>query len=230
MKIIFILIFGFFCLSDEKICSFLGKIAKKETITITNSYSYVYIDTLEFPHESEIIIATTVYNGYFIRENRLYYGEGDSLPSTIVLNKTEISYMSSSSSVSHNYDWNNQREIYLHYTNYFKIPKPTQRYLYVSMSEFAGSYGEIEISEGFPVWAIIVIIIGGVLIFTAIIIGIIRGIRRSRMNYFPPITPSIINYTPPVSNYPNNPPMNYQRQYIPMKTQSPYTPDNPKPT
>ena len=152
MKLIFILIFGFFCLSDEKICSFLGKIAKKETITITNSYSYVYIDTLEFPHESEIIIATTVYNGYFIRENRLYYGEGDGLPSTIVLNKTEISYMSSSSSVSHNYDWNNQREIYLHYTNYFKIPKPTQRYLYISMSEFAGSYGEIEISEGFPVY------------------------------------------------------------------------------
>ena len=229
MKIIFILILGFFCLSNEKICSFLGKIAKKETIT--NSYSYVYIDTLEFPHESEIIIATTVYNGYFIRENRLYYGEGDSLPSTIVLNKTKSSYMSSSSSSGYNYDWSTLKEIYSHYTNYFKIPKPSQRYLYVSMSEFSGSYGEIKISEGFPVWAIVVIIIVVVIIITAIIIAIIKHIKkRRRMNYIPPISPSSNDYAPPVSTYPNNTPMNYQSPYTPMNYQSPYSPDYPKPT
>ena len=68
MKLIIILIFGFLCLSKEKMCSLLGKITKKESKTTTNSYNYVYIDTLEFPDESEIIIAATVYSGYFKRE------------------------------------------------------------------------------------------------------------------------------------------------------------------
>ena len=231
MKLIIILIFGFLCLSKEKMYSLLGKITKKESKTTTNSYNYVYIDTLEFPDESEIIVATTVYSGYFKREHLLYYGEGETLPSSIELNKTKSSYMSSSSSSGYNYDWSTLKEIYSHYTNYFKIPKPSQRYLYVSMSEFSGSYGEIKISEGFPVWAIVVIIIVVVIIITAIIIAIIKHIiKRRRMNYIPPISPSSNDYAPPVSTYPNNTPMNYQSPYTPMNYQSPYSPDYPKPT
>ena len=212
MKIIIILIIGFIYLSNEKKCDLLGKISKTKSQTTKSKNYYVYLETSEFPDESEIIIATTVYDGYFT-ESKLYYGEGDTLPSYIYLNKSKSSYMSSSSRSGYNYDWTNHREIYNHYSSYYKIPKPTQRYLYLSINDFKGSYVEIEISSGFPVWAIVLLVILGVIIVAVILIIIIKFIKRKRVNYIPP---SNNYYSPQVNTYTNNPPVNYPNPNAPV--------------
>ena len=213
MKLILILIFGFICFSNEEKYDLLGIISKTKSQTTKSNNYYVYLEISEFSDESELIIATTVYDGYFT-ESKIYYGEGDTLPSYIYLNQTKSSYMSSSSGSGYNYDWTYHSKIYNHYSYYYKISKPTHKYLYLSINDFRGSYAKIEISSGFPVWAIVLLVVLGVIIVSVIIIVIIKYIKRKRANYIPPSSTNNY-YSPQVNTYTNNP-INYQSPNSPV--------------
>ena len=163
-----ILLIGLSWLSNEKKFDLLGKLTKKEFKTTKSNNYYVYLETNEFADESEIIIETTTYDGYF-REDNIYYGEGDSLPTYIYLNKSIYSYKSSFSSSELKYDFNSL--IYDSYSLYYKIPKPARKYLYISITNFKGTSAKIEISSEFPVWAIIVLVIVGIIIITVALIA-----------------------------------------------------------
>ena len=72
MKLILILIFGFICFSNEEKYDRLGIISKTKSQTTKSNNYYVFLEISEFSDESELIIATTVYDGYFT-ESKIYY-------------------------------------------------------------------------------------------------------------------------------------------------------------
>ena len=195
MKLILFLIFCLMHLSSqERDCRILGKLSKnvKQTTTDMKHYYCVYIDINEFPNDSEIPIKATIYEGIHT-ENVMYYGDiGHEPNSTIVYTLfypiTSNTYSSSGySSPSGSY--------YNYHSIYFRIPKEKLklRYLIVSIPYFNAKKSEIEISAGFPFWAIITIAsVGSVIFIAAIIITIVCCIKkhRKRNNYISPLPSS----------------------------------------
>ena len=67
------------------------------------------------------------------------------------------------------------------FTKYYNIPKPSVRYLLLSVPQFSGSSAEIGISSGLPLWAIILIVFGALIFVGIIIISFIY--RKVLKNY-----------------------------------------------
>ena len=76
------------------------------------------------------------------------------------------------------YDFNSL--IYDSYSLYYKIPKPTRKYLYISINDFRGTSTKIEISCEFPVWAIIILVIDGIIIITFALIAFCKCINKKK--------------------------------------------------
>jgi len=222
MKLIFLLILGFLKLSlEDKQCEIFDYISKSRYTTSYNNGRGVYIDTSEFDGDDDIGIYVTVYDGYF-KEFNIYYGSTSSKPQmgiTPILSYYESSY---SSSYSGYYTYDYYYTYYYHYTSYYKIPKPSERYLLIAIPDFIGSYVEIGHSTGFPVWAIAVIVVVVIIIIIAAVVIIIYYIRRrariantyvapaSNPGYYPPMNAYANNpspaYTPPPAVVPSYPP------------------------
>ena len=168
MKLIFLLIIGLFHISLGVGCDVLGVISKTNSQKTISNFQCVYIDTYEFEKEKEIGIKVTVYEGRFEEEDMFYIGD-NSIPPVEYPTNYESPYSSSHSGYSF---------CYTEFTYYFKIPKPNERYLFVSIPafyiEFKDSYVEIEIGEPFPLWKIILIVIAVVILFSVVIIVIIK--------------------------------------------------------
>ena len=137
MKLIFLLILAILSYSiEERTCTVYGSISKSNYLTIKpdNKYYCVYLDTNDFDSNTkEIEIYATVYNGRFT-ETFMYYGFTNNIVSSdkyAVLYVTKYNDYSSYSS-SNSYYYNNYR-YYDDFTYYFKIPKQTERYLYLSV-------------------------------------------------------------------------------------------------
>ena len=205
MKLIFVLILCFLNLSLEKQCQIINYISESKYETSYSNGKGVYIDTYDFDGDDYIGIYVTVYNGYF-QEYGVYYESDDTYPTigtSLDVNKYESSYASSYSSSYYSYYY--YHNIYDYYTSYFKIAKPSERYLLIAIPEFYGSYVEIGYSNGFSVWAIVLIVILVVIIIVGVIIGIIFFIRRKARNaYIPP--PANPGYYPPTNAYANTAP------------------------
>ena len=185
MKLTFYIILIIFFLISQIQCknfTVFGSISKNKSITITSSNTdyCVYIDTNEFAQDiKEIKIFVTVYGGH-TTESYMYYDSNKSKLNNgknITLNKSK--YFDNSYYVVLN-------DIYFkEITHYFKIPKPSERYLYLSapyykpywVSKFKVKIG---VSSGIPEWIIITILIG-VLAFVGIIIKIIYGAKIKRI-------------------------------------------------
>ena len=176
MKLIYLLIIGLFHLSFGEKYDVLIDISKTNYITTISKSQCVYIDTYEFEKQTEIGVKVTVYNGSF-REDIMYYIGSNTIPFDV--NPTVYENYDSSSYSGYDFGFNN----FLHFTYYFKIPKANERYLFVSIPEFfieSDGYVEIGIGAPFPIWAIILIVLGGVIVISIIIIVIICYIRKSR--------------------------------------------------
>ena len=205
MKLIFLFFLGFLNLSLEKQCEIYNYISKTSYVTSYSNGRGVYIDTYDFDGDDYIGIYVTVYNGYF-QEYGIYYDDDNTSPTkgtTLDLNKYESSYASSYSNSYYSSYYHHY--IYDSYTSYFKISKPSNRYLIIAIPDFYGSSVEIGYSNGFPVWAIVLIVIVVVIIIVGVIIGIIFYIRRKARNAYisPPVNPG---YYPPTGAYANTSP------------------------
>ena len=92
--------------------------------------------------------------------------------------------------------------IYEEFTYYFKIPKPTYRYLYLSIPNtrpFSSRYKiQIGVSSGFPLWLIISIIIFVAPILLILIKIICKKIKHKTSAQYngPEIKPPPSTYTP----------------------------------
>ena len=202
MKLIFLLIIGLLQSSFGKKCDVLGRISKSYSQTTSSKNYCVYIDTYDFEKETEIGIKVTVYEGYFEESIMYHIGDND-IPSVLYPTYYESYYSSSYSGYDYGY-----YTYYDRYTYYFKIPKPSERYLFVSIPDFYiryYGYVEIEIEDPFPVWAIILIVLGVIVFIAIIIIVIIYFIRKSRkISTMLPISQPV--YYPSNNAYVNNPP------------------------
>ena len=202
MKLIFLLIIGLLQLSVGKKCDVLGSLYKKNPLTITSNNYCVYIDTYDFETEKEIGIKVSICGGHF-GESRMYYVGNNNIPSVSYPTDYEDYYSESYGSCGYYAD--SESLIY-----HFKIPKPSERYLFVSIPDFYKEdyydfLVEIEIEEPFPVWAIILIVFGAIVFIAIIIIVIIYFIRKSRkQSAILPTSQTL--YYPSNNAYVNNPP------------------------
>ena len=174
-------------------CYMVGKLSKgaKQTATYSDYYQCVYIDTNEFPNDSEIPIKATLYEGRH-KGSELFYNSTNIEP-----NSTTTLYIVINHATSNTYSrsgYSTPSETYYNYESiYFKIPKPKERYLIVSIPFFIAKYSEMEISAAFPFWAIITIAsVGSAIIIAAIVITIVCCIKkhRKRNNYISPLPSS----------------------------------------
>ena len=212
MKLTFLLILAILSYSiEDRTCTAYSSISKSKYLTITpgNRYDCVYLDTIDFNSDTkEIEIYATVYNWRFT-ENFIYYGFTNNLVSSDkypVLYTTKFNDYSSYSS-SNSYYYNNYR-YYDDFTYYFKIPKQTERYLYLSVPYSTtylnwGYKVEIGVSSGLAIWAIILIIIAAIAVIAGIIVTIICCRRRRYGGYIAPVSGPIAPYSPVISPNPN---------------------------
>ena len=199
--IFYILLIKLFLISstENKNCTIYGSITKKNSITITfpNHDYCVYLDTNEFDSDiKEIIIYVTVCRGQLIEFN-MYYDSNNFQPykgQSLILNKMRY-YDYEYYVVVNDY-------IYEEFTYYFKIPKPTYRYLYLSIPNtrpFSSRYKiQIGVSSRFPLWLIISIIILVAPILLILIKIICKKIKRkttSAQYNGPEIKPPPSTYT-----------------------------------
>ena len=149
MKLIFFSILGILYLSnqEEKNFTILGYLGKDKTRTYTNMFSRdyaIYLDTKEFNEDiKEIELKISLIKGSF-KENIMFYGDSPQ-PSFY---DTIFSFNKYKTNDSINVkDFDEYYKIYDKCTLYYKIPKPNERYLYVSIPTFSIRYdGRIEIS------------------------------------------------------------------------------------
>ena len=185
MKLTFYIILIIFFLISQIQCknfTVFGSITKNKSITITSSNTdyCVYIDTNDFPQDiKEIKIFVTVYGGDYTESYVYYDSKNSKLNNGQSLDLNKSKYFDSSYYVVLN-------DIYFkEITHYFIIPKPSERYLYLSVPYYKPYWGrkfevKIGVSSGIPEWIIITILIG-VLAFIGIIIKIIYGARIKRI-------------------------------------------------
>ena len=186
MSLIFILILAFLnSLIKSQNYTVYGSITKEEPIVIplsdSNKDNCIYLDAIDFDSEiKEIEIYVTVYSGD-LNEKYMHYGSERVTPKKNQIVKLPqakyYDHFSSTKSSNSDYDDN---------TYYFIIPKTSSRYLYLSVPKakiFASSEFKIEIGvrKGFPIWAIILIVIVTLMIIGGII-GIILYIRKRNKN------------------------------------------------
>ena len=152
-------------LKTLKVDGFLGYGDSK--VYTTNGYC-VYLDKLEFDKDlDEIEVKVTVYGGVF-EETKMYYLESNEekkYNENIELKNYREYDREEEGSYSH-------ATLYNKYTYYFLVPIPTTKYIYISIPEARftqDGYLEISTKKGFPVWAIVLIVIGGIAILGFII-------------------------------------------------------------
>ena len=183
MKLIFLLFLSILSYSiEENIFNVYGKITKTEPLTITQSSNShcVFLDTNEFGSNTKNIeIYATAYNGAFT-DFYMYYKYTNTQP-TVNQNVALSSSARYDSSSGSNYYY----DFYDDFTFYFKIPKSTERYLYLSIPYLTPHFGcsykvEIGVSKEFPLWALIIIIIVSSAIIIGGIIATIFFIRKRR--------------------------------------------------
>ena len=192
MKLILILILCLMHLSlqEERGCNILGKLSKGVKLTTDQNNLCVYIDTNEFPNDSEIPVKATINDGSS-QENAMYYRTYGTEPNkndyfTLPVFKTSNIHSMSGYTTSYSSHFN-------YYSSYFQIPKGNERFLIVAFPTFSAKNSEIEISAPFPLWAIITIAcVGSAIIIAAVIITIVCCIKkyRKRNNYISPLPSS----------------------------------------
>ena len=184
MKLIFFSILGILYLSnqEEKNFTILGYLGKDKTRTYTNMLSRdyaIYLDTKKFNEDiKEIELKISLIKGS-IKENIMFYGES---PQPSFYN-TIFSFNKYKTNDSINVkDFDEYYKIYDKCTLYYKIPKPNERYLYVSIPPFSIRYDgriEISVSNKLSIVAIIGIVFGAIG-FIGLIIIIICCIKRKK--------------------------------------------------
>ena len=196
MKLIFLLVLSFFCLSESVEFYVQDYITKDKSFSSSyiSNYFCVYLDTNEFDADvDEIRIYATVYDGYFYQNAVMYYEETDNTPikgSTVDLTSYKISYESSYSGSEYSYS---------EYTIYFYIPRKHGRYLYISFPNYNAHSIEIGVSHGLPIWAIVLIVFGVIIVIGIIIVAVICFRRKRNPNYYSPTTNNA--FQPPVATY-----------------------------
>ena len=180
MKIIVFLILGLFLFSSEqKNFTVLGILSRTGSFSCSENGSAIYIMTDYFEDVEEIEFEFWISNGY-ITENYVYYGNSDTEifgGDSISLSLHQSYYSSESESDDLYYSKN---------TYFFIIPKPKEKYLYVSFPPFALThppYNEqmtVRIVNKKNTGVIIGIVIGAVILAAIIIILIIFFIKRKK--------------------------------------------------
>ena len=169
MKLIFLLFFSFFYFSESRYYYVLDLITKKTDFETTDSSNYfcVYLDTNEFADLKEIRIFAKIYNGRFT-EGEMFYGgtndkpnQGDSVPLTLSEKCNPARYSKY------------QNSDYDEFTFYFNIPKPNERYLYLSFPA-CSLYNGHSRKIGFYQDSDLFIIIGCVIISIIVIFALIK--------------------------------------------------------
>ena len=180
MKLVIILIVYFIHFAQPKECNILGKISKNIKQTTESNYYCVYLDTKEFPNDSEISIKATIYNGSQ-KENFMYYIGNDTEPTKDSLYKNLKNYKysytdrsSGTTAIDFSY--------YDYYSTYYKIPKTNKKIFNSLYSNFNAENSEIEISSPFPIWIIAVIVVVSVIIIGIIVVIVIRHFQKRRRN------------------------------------------------
>ena len=178
MKLLITLIVGLIHFSQPKDCKILGKISKNIKLTTENNYYCVYLDTNEFPDDSEISIKATIYDGSS-QEEIMYYIGNDTEPTKDGLYKNLKFYKN-----TYRKDYIGNTAIYFSYydylSSYYNIPKSNYRYLIVSIPYFNAKKSEIEISSPFPIWIIALIVVSGVIVIGIILVIVIRHFLKRR--------------------------------------------------
>ena len=205
MKLIFLFVLGLLInvfKSEEYVLK--GQLTKYNVVTLSSNYRltyyFAYLDTRDFPDEDEIGLKVTVYDGDLVNTEMWYEGY-ENVSSQSVL-KSRKSYYSSTSSSSYG------RTYYDEITYYYKIPKPSKRYLYVSTPYFDGySYSSAELMVGetsIEIGIIVAIVIAVVVFIVATIIIVVYCVRKARRRNL--INPEL-GYAPQINTYANQPPV-----------------------
>jgi len=164
MKLIFFLILILLNLSEGKDYKVLGRLSKKENQETSKNYYCVYIDTSEFEKDDKISIKITVYSGSF-DDSTLYYGYSDTEPIVEEYAKADRQKSPDSHDCQEQEAWG-FTIYYYYYTNLYKVPKSSERYLIVGIPEFSGHlkyYVELEISKWiFPIWLKVILVLVGI--------------------------------------------------------------------
>ena len=148
------------------------------TKTINTTDDCLFFDIWEFKDEDEIEVILTIYNGYF-ENSDLLIAVDNNLENEADINITNpITYEESDiGSYSH-------ETLYSEYTYSYIIQKPGEKYLYVAVPKYivtTDGYVEISVNKKFPVWAIILIVIGSVGFLIFITILIILGLKNHQV-------------------------------------------------
>ena len=198
MKLIFLLVLSFFYLSESVQFHVQDYITKDKSFSSSyiSNFFCVYLDTNEFDADvDEIRIYATVYDGNFYKDAVMYYEETDITPirgTNVNLTSYKISYESSYSGFENSYH-------YSEYTKYFYIPRKHGRYLYISFPNYIAYSIEIGVSHGLPIWAIVLIVFGVIIVIGIIIVAFICFRRKRNPNYYSPTTNNV--FQPPVATY-----------------------------
>ena len=207
MKLMLLLILGLFNLYEGKNCNIEGQLHKNGKFSIKYEYSTysscVYLDTSEFSDDKEIELQVTIYDAYFW-ESDMYYDEFDGIvtSSGVDVKKYQPRYSSSSASYT-------SIIYYDEISYYYKIPKPSKKYLYVALPRYIGySYSNIEIKVSGINIGLIVGIVVGVAVVAGVVIFLVIFFRRRRFVSNPNsgYVPQTNVYTPPTTAYAGYPP------------------------
>ena len=219
--LILLLFFAFFNSSKEdRIFYVYDDLTRDSYVTInfnSHTHSYcVYLDTYRLDSVPETIsIYATIYYGYF-DDALMYYGETNNEPNmgdNLTLSSTIISHSFSNTGYY-------KDKKYSKFTYYFDIPSPSSRYLFLSFPDFEGTSVEMGLDNGFPVWAIMLIVFVCFIVVAGIIIAIICYIKKRTSNYYNPVIPAVnTNYQPPAVTYAQPAPI-----YPPPSSQTPNCP------
>ena len=204
MKLIFLFVLGLLInvfKSEEYVLK--GQLTKYNVVTLKSNYRltyyFAYLDTRDFPDEDEIGLKVTVYDGDLVRTN-MWYGGYEDISSPRTLNSSKSYYSSTYTSSGLTY--------YDEITYYYKIPKPSKKYLYVSLPFFDGysySYAELTVDViSNKIGVIIAIVIAVVVFIVATIIIVVYCVRKYRRRSL--INPDL-GYSPQINTYANQPPV-----------------------
>jgi len=152
-----------------------GQLTKYNVVTLRSNYRqtyyFAYLDTRDFPDEDEIGLKVTVFDGDLVNTEMWYEGY-ENVSSQSVL-KSRKSYYSSTSSSSYG------RTYYDEITYYYKIPKPSKKYLYVSLPFFDGysySYAELTVDVISNKIGVIIAIVIAVVVFIVFAINYLENL------------------------------------------------------
>ena len=211
MKLTFLLILGLLNLcvvyGAGYYFNYLSYLSKSGVVTISYykraSDNFIYLDMSEFSGDSTIDLRITVYDGYF-SDNVMYYGGFDDKPNGSSVKLYEYKSSSSSTSTSYGFFY-----YYDEFSYYFKIPKPPQKYLYVSIPNYISyTYGYAEVKISSLNVGLIVGIVIGVAVVVGVVIFLVIFFRRRRFVSNPNsgYVPQTNVYTPPTTAYAGYPP------------------------